>query len=85
MTSSQTRPGAAIEHGWRHKSHVLDQFNIGHTRLSGWVDEGYVRSVKLDERQQGRRLYATVDVEATITALCAGKEPRRNAGRRAEA
>lgn len=68
--------------GWRHKSNILNTFNAGHRHLEDWVTKGFVRTAKLDERKQGRRLYNAEDVNATIIAISEGREPRRVAGRR---
>ena len=67
---------------WLMKSNILAAYNIGWRRLEQWVVEGYVRSVKLDEGQHGRRLYSTLDMEKTLCALAEGKEPKRNGGRK---
>ena len=67
--------------GWQTKSFILNNYHIGHRHLEKWAANGFVRTAKLDERQQGRRIYAVADVSATILAISEGREPQRVAGR----
>ncbi len=70
--------------GWFHKPLILNNFRIGHRHLQEMVSKGYIRTVKLDSRQQGRRLYCSADIESTLIALSEGREPKRVAGRGGE-
>ncbi len=74
-------PGTGTIGAWFHKSRTLNNFNIGFRHLDAWVVNGWVRTAKLDERQQGRRVYSATDVESVLTAISEGREPRRVAGR----
>lgn len=80
MSNLSTMSGGP-SNGWLHKSHLLDNYNVGHRHLERWVTEGYIRTVKLDPRQQGRRLYNVPDLEHLLLSLSTGKEPKRFAGR----
>lgn len=71
----------ATDAGWLHKSHLIERFNIGYRTLENWVTEGYVRSVKIDQSKQGRRIYSVSDITNTLEALACGQEPKRRAGR----
>ena len=73
--------GEVAMRNWLHKSHILSQFDVGHRHLDRWVEAGYVRTVKLDPRKQGRRLYSADDIASVLVALSAGREPKRVAGR----
>ena len=70
-----------IKQEWVIKSTLLSTYNIGWRRLSQWETEGFVRSVKFGEDKSSRRVYSTEDMEKTMSALAAGREPIRNAGR----
>ena len=86
MKSRTTIPvGAAGQSSWWHKSQILKNYSIGFRRLDSWVVEGIVRSVKLDPRKQGRRLYCASDIDAALLALSEGRDLKRMAGRRAAA
>ena len=82
MSNLKTTSGGQAA-AWLHKSNLLNSFNIGHRHLERWVAEGYIRTVKLDLRQQGRRLYNVPDLEHLLLSMSEGKEPRRFAGRAA--
>ena len=69
---------------WLHKKHVLINFNLGYRRLDNWVSEGIVRSVKLGQGKQCRRLFNVCDLEHALQALSEGKEPARVCGRGAK-
>ena len=76
-TTSETRAPSC----WLTKRETLTNYQIGSRRLDQWVSNGYVRSVKIDEKQQGRRVFSAADIDATLAALAVGKEPKIHAGR----
>jgi hypothetical protein len=81
MSLFPTAGGESVTHGWLQKSTILNVNETGHRHLEAWVTQGFVRTVKLDPRKQGRRLYNAADVSAVLAALSAGKEPKRVLGK----
>ena len=73
MNSAKFSPSAT---GWQHKKSALARYQIGWRRLKKWTEQGIVRSVKLDENKQGRRLYCLTDIDHALNDLASGREPR---------
>lgn len=76
-----TAVGESNTNGWLQKSTILTINETGHRHLEAWVTQGFVRTVKLDPRKQGRRLYSAADVSNVLAALAVGKEPKRVLGK----
>ncbi len=62
--------------GWLQQDSILERYQVGWRRLEAWRAQGLVRSVKLHESKQGRRLYCVADLEAALANLAAGRMPR---------
>ena len=72
----ETKPSYRPMPVWANRQLVLDTFKIGWRRLDDWVTRGWVRTVKLDETDQGRRLYSCEDIDRTLSHLAKGYKPR---------
>ena len=62
--------------GWFTKRNTLDRFNIGRRRLDDWASRGWVRTAKLDDSPQGRRLYCIADLDRVLATKAKGREPK---------
>ena len=75
------RNGTAIHpQSWLHKQSMLASFPVGWRRLNDWTEQGLVRTVKLDDSKNGRRLYSAMDMERVLATLAAGRTPRKKGG-----
>jgi hypothetical protein len=81
-TTQKTAPANGAARGWLTKSALLKIHQIGARHLQNLVTDGYVRSVKVDPSQQGRRVYSLDDLDSYLTAMAEGRSPAIRSGRR---
>lgn len=62
---------------WADRRTILRLFSIPQRKLDGLYGIGAIRSAKFGNKQQSARVYRVADVDAALTALAEGREPRR--------
>ncbi len=65
------------EKQWGTRRGVREVFELPVRKIDLFVREGWVRTVKFGDARQSTRLFRLADVDAALTALATGHEPKR--------